>query len=158
MRIILLVISLNLLTFTTTAPSSPTTTPSFKAKAFHLLAVVTDPSLDLSPSINGWAVTTAHSGAAQNVAIFPSPSSGRLFYENGTTSPGTTNILTDGGTPLVPFGLATQPPPSDAGSTASVATVNVGPGTPITLGPLLTNTQGGWTWLACNEIYLITGT
>jgi len=81
---------------------------------FRLVINVTDPSKDLSPSINGLFLNLAHIGPAQNRAIATS-TPGPIFYQNGTSNaPSFTNLLTDGGTPPFPEGLSYQQEQTDA--------------------------------------------
>ncbi len=77
------------------------------SRGFRLVVNVTDPSSDLSPSIQGSFLSLAHIGPAQNRAIIL-PTEGPVFYQNGTFKDITMQrigILTDGGTPPFPEGL-----------------------------------------------------
>jgi hypothetical protein len=129
-----------------------------KSKGFYLAAKVTEH--DLTPPIDGWLLSTAHTGAGFNAAVFygASADQARLFYQNGTAWQAAhrqTTIVTDGGTPLAPssliVGAAGQPP--------QIASINYQEGTPntvVSLGadgkqqPQLVNALGGGAWLACN--------
>ncbi|KAK4164251.1 prolyl tripeptidyl peptidase [Cladorrhinum sp. PSN259] len=124
------------------------------SNGFLLVAKVTDPSHDLDPSVNNYVLSTVHTGAALNAAVLsPAPvTSGRIFYENGTSTQvddKQTNILTDGATPPVPFGLYVQDPTQPP----SNIPINVGPGTFNTISEsdlIVINGQGEGTYLACN--------
>ncbi|KAK0642037.1 hypothetical protein B0T16DRAFT_420932 [Cercophora newfieldiana] len=91
----------------------PTTSGSY---GFRLVVNVTDPSRDLSPSINNLYLNLAHIGPAQNRAI-AGPTPGPIFYQNGTSSMSGlsfTTLLTDGGTPPFPEGLTYAQERTDA--------------------------------------------
>ncbi|KAK4234514.1 hypothetical protein C8A03DRAFT_18598 [Achaetomium macrosporum] len=135
---------------------SPATTSS--SKGFYLIAHVTDPSRDFSPSIEGWALTAIHTGAGLNAAVLASASAGRLFYENGTAAQVAatqSTILTDAGTPPFPMGLYVQ----GEGEPPKILEINVGAGTPNTIvgreadvlvNGLDANGLGRGTYMACN--------
>ncbi|KAI3320161.1 hypothetical protein HD806DRAFT_538721 [Xylariaceae sp. AK1471] len=84
--------------------------PNSLSTGFRLVANVTDPATDLTPSVNGWEFQGIHTGAGFNDAVLTS-STGRLFYHNGTASEirfGQGSILSDGGTPEFPWGIYVQ--------------------------------------------------
>lgn len=130
--------------------------PSSRSKGFYLFAHATDPSHPLTPAVDGLVLGTAHTGAGFNAAVFydTNPTTGRLFYQNGT-GPGDTTIVTDGGTPLFPSSLQVQ----TADEARRIADINVGYGTPhvivergeelVVLVNMLDETHRG-TYLACN--------
>jgi hypothetical protein len=134
--------------------------PTSRSKGFYLSAHATDPSNPLTPFIDGLVLGTAHTGAGSGAAVFygSDPTTGRLFYQNGTAAQvaaGDTTIVTDGGTPLFPSSLQVQ----TADEARRIADISVGYGTPNVIrkrgkGPdALVNTldeaQSG-TYLACN--------
>ncbi|KAI8631909.1 hypothetical protein F5Y19DRAFT_379694 [Xylariaceae sp. FL1651] len=86
--------------------------PSSQSTGFRLVANVTDPATDLTPSVDGWELEGIHTGAGLDDAVLGSASgSGRIFYHNGTAAEirfGGGSILTDGGTPLFPWGIYVQ--------------------------------------------------
>lgn len=88
---------------TTVVPHYPDSSVS---KGFNLVINVTDPSRDLSPSIQNTYVTSIHVGAGLKlVGNSADPEAGRLFYVNGTAEEafyGQSSIVTDGGTPPFP--------------------------------------------------------
>ncbi|KAI1389253.1 uncharacterized protein F4822DRAFT_194569 [Hypoxylon trugodes] len=109
--------------------------PSTFSKGFKLIANVTDRAHDLSPPIHGWALQGAHIGAGLNTAVLNNTTPGQIFYQNGTATEiyrQTSNILTDAGTPLAPYGLIMRYP----NETENVVALGIdgGSGTPgITL-------------------------
>ncbi|KAK3386711.1 hypothetical protein B0H63DRAFT_468265 [Podospora didyma] len=143
-------------------PHYPATSLS---KGFLLIANVTDPTKDLSPSVNGWVVQTAHIGPPFNAAVLQSPGAsapGRIFYENGTDERvryGQSTVITDGATPPSPFGILVQSPTEfdTLYPTEHDVFINGGPGTPasITRFPspyaILQNNLGVGTFVACNN-------
>ncbi|KAI1340284.1 hypothetical protein F5Y15DRAFT_380140 [Xylariaceae sp. FL0016] len=94
--------------------SVPHYPPSSTSTGFHLVANVTDPSTDLPTSVNGWVFQGIHIGAGFNDAVLEAKSvnsSGRILYHNGTSEEiryGQGSILSDGGTPLSPYGIYVQ--------------------------------------------------
>lgn len=92
------------------ARQAPAYPPHSLGTSFRLIANVT--SADLSPSINDYVLTSYHlsaGGAAAVLAPFTTPTTGRLFYLNGTAEDvryRRASILTSGGTPVSP------PPPT----------------------------------------------
>jgi len=157
------------------ASAVPTTTkhqsPSSKSKGFTLVAKVSNPNHDLSPSINNRVIIAAHTGAGFNVAVlYPAGSNGSIFYQNGTAAEvaaGTTTLINDEATPLTPFGLSIQSPAQfdttyptehaifiNAGRGTRVTLVNGNRGYPIVHNGLDTSTdkgQGRGTFAACDN-------
>ncbi|TVY68981.1 hypothetical protein LSUE1_G008373 [Lachnellula suecica] len=145
----------------TLASTAPTSTPIYppysNSESFNLIANVT--SGDLSPSINGWGLTSYHTGAGTAYAVL-SPSSPRIFYANGTAEEiryNSGNILSDEGTPLFPGGLVINAPTTSTPSEVSLS-VNAGVGTSnvgITHFPDPVNTLyalGGEGFYACERV------
>ncbi|KAK0724502.1 hypothetical protein B0H67DRAFT_550256 [Lasiosphaeris hirsuta] len=93
---LLLLLLLPLLLHLTTATQITT------ALAFTLIANVTTPSLDLTPSINHLNLTAVHVGAGLDAAVLTPTGPARVLYLNGT-APQDTGIASDGG--LFPYGL-----------------------------------------------------
>lgn len=56
--------------------------PNALSTGFRLVANVTDPATDLTPSVDGWELQGIHTGAGENDAVLSSES-GRIFYHNG---------------------------------------------------------------------------
>jgi len=117
----------------TAAPANlrqvPNYPPSSLANGFTLVVNVTDPAKDLTPSVNGYVFTTAHTGAGLNTAIV-SPGDpqqpGRVFYLNGTTNEvrnHQSTVITDGGLPPAPYGITIL---DSAQETEHAISVNVG--------------------------------
>ena len=139
--------------------------PSSQSTGFTLIANVTDPSKDFSPSISGLVLEGIHVGAGLNVATLSSAanSAGNIFYENGTASDifsgGPVDILMDGGTPLFPWGITVQSPTvfDTTYPAEHDVFVNAGTGTQASLTrfpnpyPYLANGQGTGTFVACNN-------
>ncbi|TPX11908.1 uncharacterized protein E0L32_007406 [Thyridium curvatum] len=122
------------------------------SKGFTLIAKVTDPACELDPPVAGWQLDTAHTGAGLNAAVLSDPGQDggpRIWYLNGTAPPAQ-QVLTDGGTPLYPYGLSLQAAdsPGEHG-----AVVNVGQSSPTTVkGGRLVNLEGpDGTFLACKR-------
>lgn len=130
-------------------------TTTSTSKGFNLIAHVTDPTRDLTPSVEGQVVGAAHTGAGFNAAVFYD-TTGRLFYQNGTAEQVAnreTTIVTDGGTPPFSFTLQVQP----AGEARRILDISIGQGTANAVvaadgGAQLVNGLGEGTWLACNEV------
>ncbi|RWA05861.1 hypothetical protein EKO27_g9243 [Xylaria grammica] len=111
----------------------PNYPPNELSTGFRLVANVTDPATDLTPSVDGWELQGIHTGAGLNDAVLTSET-GRIFYHNGTASEihyALGSILSDGGSPPFPYGIyvqtadefdATYPAEHDV-------TINVGSGT-----------------------------
>ncbi|EON96038.1 hypothetical protein UCRPA7_8462 [Phaeoacremonium minimum UCRPA7] len=170
-------IALSLAVLTTAAPSGkrqvPHYPPTSQSQGFKLIANVTDPSADFTPSIKNWVVEGAHTGAGTNVAVLKpfdaTTSPGRTFYLNGTAEDvryGNTNVLTDGGTPPAPYGIYVQNQtefeylyPDEHGVGISVGE---GSGTSLTRFPnpypYLTSATGTGTFVACNNTVAYYGT
>ena len=125
-----------------------TATCTSTSKGFNLVAHVTDATSDLTPSVEGLFLSTAHTGAGLNAAVLSS-ANGRLFYQNGT-SPETSDILTDGGTPPFPFSLQVQP----AGEARRILDISVGQGTvgSVNAQGRLVNGLGEGAFLACRQV------
>lgn len=89
-----------LLSLASAAAADPGCIPRTSAsQGFRLVVNVTDPSKDFSPSINGQQFITAHIGPSLNRGIII-PSSGAVFYQNGTYADidsHTLQIITDAG-------------------------------------------------------------
>ncbi|KAI1200744.1 hypothetical protein F5X97DRAFT_292801 [Nemania serpens] len=84
--------------------------PSSISTGFRLVANVTDPATDLTPSVDGWELQGIHTGAGLDDATLTS-GTGRIFYHNGTAVEirfGEGSILSDGGTPPFPWGIYVQ--------------------------------------------------
>ncbi|KAK4034558.1 hypothetical protein C8A01DRAFT_18669 [Parachaetomium inaequale] len=124
------------------------TTTTSTSKGFNLVAHVTDATSDLTPSVEGLFLSTAHTGAGLNAAVL-SAANGRLFYQNGTTAEDS-DILTDGGTPLFPFSLQVQP----AGEARRILDISVGQGTAgsVDAQGRLVNGLGAGAFLACRQV------
>lgn len=90
----------------TTFPNYP---PTLLSQNFRLVANVT--SADLVTPINNYVLTSYHTGAGTAYAVLvpnTTVTSGRIFYLNGTASDvryHNADVLSDGGTPLFPFGV-----------------------------------------------------
>jgi hypothetical protein len=52
---------------------------------FRLVVKVTDPTTDLTPSVEGWQLVGIHTGAGLNDAVINS-TSGLVFYQNGKST------------------------------------------------------------------------
>ncbi len=170
----LLVLGLHALLSSAAPPvkfSSRQTTSSYpsvsQSAGFFLVANVTDPGHDLSPSINGWFFQAYHTGAGQDIAALhavDADNPGRVFYLNGTAAQvgdSNTTVLTDAGTPSFPYGLNVQGPVDfevvDNSTDEHAVTVDVGPGTAAGIAgspepyPFLTNGLFYGSFLACNR-------
>ncbi|KAG6355088.1 hypothetical protein INS49_004169 [Diaporthe citri] len=113
-------LALSLANLAISAPASrhqaPHYPPTSSSQAFKLVANVTDPALDFSPSINNW-VQGYHTGAGTNAAVLApfdaTTNPGRIFYQNGTTQDQayhSTTLLTDAGSLPGPFSWQVQSP------------------------------------------------
>lgn len=147
------------------APMYP---PSSQSNGFRLVANVTDPTKDFTPSVNGFVLEGYHTGAGQGVGVLMAPSStssGSLFYENGTAYEvqyGQTTIITDQGGPPTPYGMTVQ----SVNETSAFKTgqhdvyINIGYGTKgvgLTSfpNPVATLSAGGASgWAVCNNTLL----
>ncbi|KAI1372631.1 hypothetical protein F4677DRAFT_250276 [Hypoxylon crocopeplum] len=131
--------------------------PSTFSKGFKLVANVTDRANDLSPPIHGWTLQGAHIGAGLNSAVLNNTTPGMIFYQNGTVNEvyhQTSDILTDVGTPFVPYGIIMRYP-SDTDKTVALG-IDAGSGTPgITLTnppyPMTELSAPASQFLACKE-------
>ncbi|KAI0429531.1 hypothetical protein F5Y09DRAFT_309980 [Xylaria sp. FL1042] len=88
----------------------PNYPPNSLSTGFRLVANVTDPATDLTPSVDGWELQGIHTGAGLNDAVLTSET-GRIFYHNGTAAEirfGEGSILSDGGSPPFPYGIYVQ--------------------------------------------------
>jgi hypothetical protein len=140
-------------TATALAIRNPTTGTS---TGFKLVAKLTHHFHDLTPSVSGWTVASAHTGAGSAAAILTSdPTVARIFYENGTAAEVAakqTTLITDGGTPPAPYGVLVPA----QGSSGGLIGINVGAGTFNTVVetapgyPVVVNGLGQGTYLACN--------
>ncbi len=109
------------------ASCAPTSTPLYpptsQSSNFRLVANVT--SSDLTPSINGFSISSYHIGAGQAYAVLDSDiSTSRILYVNGTASEvryNAANLLSDEGTPLFPAGVSID-------STTGAVYINAGEG------------------------------
>ncbi|GAP91874.1 hypothetical protein SAMD00023353_7500240 [Rosellinia necatrix] len=84
--------------------------PNKVSTGFRLVANVTDPATDLTPSVNGWELHGIHTGAGFNDAVLTADA-GRVFYQNGTAAEvrfAQGSILSDGGEPPFPWGIYVQ--------------------------------------------------
>ena len=110
------------------ASSAPTSTPLYPPKTtsqnFRLVANVT--SSDLTPSVNYFVVDSYHVGAGEDYAVLSAntfTTTGRIFYVNGTAEEvyyGTSNVLSDEGTPLFPAGIIINDPNTSGQRTVSI--------------------------------------
>ena len=108
--------------------TSATTAPNFRLVA----DVISD---DLEPSIQGWAISSYHIGACLGVAVVVpnTPDRTRAFYVNGTTADvrdGAGNILSDGGTPPIPYGFVVSQADQTDDQGRRAVRINCGPGSP----------------------------
>ncbi|KAK0718960.1 hypothetical protein B0T21DRAFT_414978 [Apiosordaria backusii] len=103
------------------------TTPTTLNTGFILVAHVTNPDQDFTPSVNNAVVNSNHAGPGFRVAtVSSSLTDGHIFYENGTlgqAADGETTIIFDAATPPQP-----HPEPR----------------------PVLVNGLGEGTYLVCN--------
>ncbi|KAK5634060.1 hypothetical protein RRF57_009774 [Xylaria bambusicola] len=90
----------------------PNYPPNLLSTGFRLVANVTDPATDLTPSVDGWELIGIHVGAGLNDAVLTEVAGdGRIFYHNGTAEEvryGRGSILTDSGNPPFPSGIDVQ--------------------------------------------------
>ncbi|OTA99085.1 hypothetical protein M426DRAFT_96108 [Hypoxylon sp. CI-4A] len=103
------------------------------SNGFRLIArVVESDGKELSVPIDGAALQGAHVGAGLNTAVLNATSPGTIFYQNGTAEEVGANqstILSDGGTPLTPYGIHININTTDATLPVALA-INGGIGTP----------------------------
>ena len=97
----------------TAAPTTrqvPNYPPTALSSNFRLIANVT--GADLATPINDYALTSYHTGAGTAYAVLvpnTTPTSGRIFYVNGTAEEvryNAANVLSDEGSPLFPGGVS----------------------------------------------------
>lgn len=170
-------LALCLASFTSAIPSypiqrrqAPNYPPHSTSNAFTLIANVSEPYLStpLGTAINKYTVNSYHSGAGTSFGVLTQSSNattGRIFYENGTASEvrfGQGDVLTDGGSPTVPYGLIVQQEDQKtvvANSTGRDTYINVGNGT-VSIGmtsfpnPVLELATKYGAWAACNVTLL----
>jgi len=124
-------------------------------KAFILIANVTDPSRDLSPSVNNLMLTGVHVGAGMETAVL-SADTGRVLYENGTDHE--VGVGADTGA-VYPYSVDLAPLPSEIPESTYVEYIGIDAGTthpgvtispPIVLWPRLLGPETG-TFVVCNE-------
>jgi hypothetical protein len=168
------IIALSLATLGMTAPAvrrqethTPHYPPTSSSKAFKLVANVTDPTLDFTPSIKNWLVQGYHTGAGTNAAVLApfdaATNPGRIFYENGTAQDQayhSTSLLTNAGSSLpIPFSWQVQSPTEfDATYPAQHhVSISVGQSTPAYIAsfpivyPIVENGLGLGTFVACKN-------
>lgn len=121
---------------------------------FNLIVNVTDHSKDFERPIHNSQITTIHVGAGLSL-VGVVEKDGRVFYQNGTKDQrqdGEATVLTDGGTPRTPAGLAIHQ--NKGNKQLYDTTLNFGPGTP---GVQLNALDDPYTYMlpetfvACNE-------
>ncbi|KAI2465211.1 hypothetical protein F4781DRAFT_410304 [Annulohypoxylon bovei var. microspora] len=150
---------LSVASLVTAAPLEPREATGFST-GFKLIATVVNSSKKLSVPIQGAKLEGAHVGAGLNTAVLNATDPGQIFYQNGTAEDvraGESNILTDGGTPLYPYGLGVVLNETDPASPVA-ASINGGIGT---LGISLETAEpslapgilhyGTTTFIACDE-------
>lgn len=171
------IIALGLATLAISAPTtrrqSPHNPPTSSSQAFKLVANVTDPALDFSPSIKNWLVQGYHTGAGTNAAVLApfdaATNPGRIFYENGTAQDQayhSTTLLTDAGSLPGPFSWEVQSPTEfDAVYPAQHhVTISIGEPTPAYIAsfpvvyPTVQNGLGQGTFVACKDTLPTLGT
>ncbi|KAI0150500.1 hypothetical protein GGR57DRAFT_504160 [Xylariaceae sp. FL1272] len=89
----------------------PNYPPSSLSMGFKLIANVTDPSTDLTPSVDGWEFLGIHTGAGLNDAVLSNSYTGEIFYHNGTAEEiryGYGSVVTDQGANPFPVGIYVQ--------------------------------------------------
>ncbi|KAL8396580.1 hypothetical protein RB594_003599 [Gaeumannomyces avenae] len=110
--------SLGLAVLATAAPTltlrqAPHYPPSSLSKGFRLIANVTDPSRDLTPSVHGFALGGIHIGPPNSRSVLSpqADNTSRVFYLNGTAADLSLNaarVVSDAGTPPFPWGVRVQ--------------------------------------------------
>lgn len=145
--------ALGLVSLAIAAPSCPNPGSNLSSsKGLKLRVKLQDASKDLTSPVKGQFVTSIHDGAGTNLVGF-SASEGRIFYVNGTAGGDGLfwNTLSDGATPLVPFGLSLHAAPENAD--VQIVRLDAGPGDEDiyvpehAASPQLYPTN----WLACSE-------
>lgn len=132
------VVALSLIGLASAGPIARQVVPNYpqasSSKGFNLVVNVTDLSADFSPSIQNTYINSIHTGAGLNLVGVGSADEARLFYQNGTAEEsqyGFSTIITDGGSPLTPAGLALAQKGNS--ETTTDATLNFGPGSPLSI-------------------------
>jgi hypothetical protein len=109
-------------------PNYPTPSHS---QGFHFVVNVTNPELDFNPPINGYYLNSIHDGAGLNlIGVTEDP--GRVFYQNGTIEEwryGRSTIISDGGIPAAPYGIALIPDDETEEPQSYTARLDVGKST-----------------------------
>ncbi|KAH8767202.1 hypothetical protein F5883DRAFT_494992 [Diaporthe sp. PMI_573] len=166
------ILALSMTTLAVAAPAvrrqAPHYPPTSSSQAFKLIANVTDPTLDFSPSIKNWLVQGYHTGAGTNAAVLApfdaATNPGRIFYENGTAQDQayhSTSLLTDAGSLPIPFSWQVQSPTEFDATypTQHHVSIGVGESTPAYIAsfpvvyPIVENGLGLGTFVACkNEL------
>lgn len=165
------ILALSLATLGFSAPTvrrdDPHYPPTSSSQAFKLVANVTDPALDFSPSIKNWLVQGYHTGAGTNAAVLApfdaTTDPGRVFYENGTAQDQayhSTTLLTDAGSLPVPFSWQVQSPTDfdPVYPSQHHVSISIGQPTPAYIAsfpvvyPTVQNGLGQGTFVACQNI------
>ncbi|KAH9886423.1 hypothetical protein F4778DRAFT_758993 [Xylariomycetidae sp. FL2044] len=128
------ILSLSLIGFATAVPlESRQVVPHYPetetSRGFRLIVNVTNPATDLTPSVNGFELTSIHVGAGLGVAGV-SETNGRLFWQNGTAEDVHYNygsILSYTG-PDFPWGLAVEAPNATTTPDGAAISINAGGG------------------------------
>ncbi|KAF2142476.1 uncharacterized protein K452DRAFT_226434 [Aplosporella prunicola CBS 121167] len=105
------------------APSTAPSPPLSSSEAFSLVAKVVNG--DLSPSIQGWTVTSYHTGAGQARAVLR-PDYNRTFFEHATSGH---DVFSLGGTPPFPEGVQIDSGVGGQHDTKGRRTVSINAGT-----------------------------
>lgn len=137
------------------AVASPVIVPNYPPKAtsdgFRLVVNVTDPSRDLSPSIQNTYVTSIHTGAGLNyVGQSADQKAARTFFVNGTAGEvhyGQSHVLSNAGYIIEGLGRA---PDAKSDKNATYITLNGGSGGP---GIGLTHFPDPYTYLYPDSYY-----
>ncbi|CAJ2501424.1 Uu.00g042770.m01.CDS01 [Anthostomella pinea] len=132
------VISIGLLSLASSVPLAPRQVvphypPSSQSTGFKLVANATDPTNDMAASVNGLVLQGIHVGAGLNDAALGSDTNNsRIFYQNGTAEELRYNqgdILSDGGTPIFPWGIQVANQNASDPAALRGVTVDAGSGT-----------------------------
>ena len=166
-----LLLTLSLLPLTHThllSPSALPTTSTSQTQGFLLIANLTNPTLDLTPSIQHFTLQAVRVGAGLSTAVL-TPSSGRIFFENGTSdSPPGIVSDSDG---IYPLSIISTPLQSDQPNSSYVDYIGVDMGTAQTgigitgggngssyyVPELYLGEVGGGTFIVCNETEVVYG-